>query len=60
MSDRLILCPVCRQAVRDADYYAHARSHQSGHLNLPIACAAVVMSIVWWVGFFYLVSLVLA
>lgn len=24
-----VLCPVCRQAVRDADYFTHAKKHQT-------------------------------
>ena len=61
MAERLILCPVCRTAWPDSKYYAHSREHQrgAGVVNLLLVVSATALSIGWWVGFIYLVALVL-
>ena len=34
MSERMILCPVCRVAWPDSKYYEHAMSHQRGSITV--------------------------
>ena len=55
----MVLCPVCRVAIPDREYYAHARTHQKGYVNLAYAIAAFALACIWWVGFAYLVALVI-
>lgn len=40
---RMVLCPVCRQAVPDAAYYAHAKKHQQSGRGLLIAVLGVAV-----------------
>jgi hypothetical protein len=62
MNERMVLCPVCRVAVPDRDYWTHSQQHQRGcgHMNFIITTAAVGLAIGWWLGVMYLTALVLA
>jgi len=48
MSEKMILCPICRTAVPDRLYYAHAKAHQAAKLRSVVGAFAW-MAFCWWV-----------